>query len=111
MKILCVCRYGSVRSTAMAHVLKNQGNEAIAAGYDTLSPETMRMLMDWADFILIAEDFMIDNLPPVHNKPIVDVGIGPDVWGMDGIGQLVQEVKPLIEHALIKYHTGNIWNK
>ena len=81
MKILTICSAGTVRSVAMAHVLKyDYEHDAVAAGYDTNSPETFKMLADWADLILPMTPGHAKALPKgvEHKTHVLD--IGPDIW-------------------------------
>lgn len=81
-KILCVCKGGDVRSVAMAYFLKHGKNEdAIAASYQFNSPETLKLLMDWADIIMVAEDYMRNRLPIGNASKVKSIDIGPDIWG------------------------------
>jgi len=41
MRFMCVCQGGNVRSVAMAIALKNAGQEALAAGWETAAGETL----------------------------------------------------------------------
>lgn len=64
MKILCVCDYGVNRSVHIAHVLKFRGNhDTLAVGINTSSPETIAMLADWADLVILTDDVQRVYLP------------------------------------------------
>jgi predicted protein tyrosine phosphatase len=84
MKYLCVCAGGNVRSVALAYVLKHElkGHEAIAIGGLTASKETVEMLCEWADFIVLMESHMTHFIQPKYNAKIKCVDVGPDVWGV-----------------------------
>ena len=94
MKILCVCNGGCVRSTALAEYLKgHHGHDAIAVGTFWSSPDTLRMLCEWADLICPVDIRATDNLPvedtqrwvraPVWDYPqkLRVIPIGVDHWG------------------------------
>ena len=53
MRILCVCDHGSNRSVHVADQLRFRGHETIPVGVQHLSPETVAMLVDWADRIIL----------------------------------------------------------
>lgn len=85
MKILTICSAGLVRSVSMAHILKQRyGQDAIAAGHDTNSQETLDMLSDWADRIIVmkpefAKGILKRNAHKIVNPELTNVG--EDVWG------------------------------
>jgi predicted protein tyrosine phosphatase len=82
MKVLCVCHAGYVRSAATAMILKNRGFDAIAVGVNHASPETLKMLGEWADRILLAEPSMIWKLNASHHGKVErSFTIGEDEWG------------------------------
>lgn len=84
MKVLTICSAGTVRSVAMAHVLKQFYEcDAIAMGHDSPNnnPKTVDMLTDWADLILIMQNGYEDVVPERNVKKIHQTHLGPDVWG------------------------------
>lgn len=56
MKILTICDQWNNRSVTLASQLKYWGNDVISAGLSTNSQETLHMLFEWADKIIITED-------------------------------------------------------
>lgn len=54
-RVLCVCDQGVSRSVNIAHLLKFLGYDALPVGVDTSSPETLKMLEDWADLIILTD--------------------------------------------------------
>ena len=83
VKILCVCDGGSVRSAALASVLKHHmGHEAIAIGRQCVSRATMVMMCEWADSIAIMHDGMIESIPDLLRPKIVNLEVGEDRWGL-----------------------------
>lgn len=56
MKILCICRKGDSRSTALAWLLKRKGHDAIAVGMRCMGRDTRKMMLDWAELILLLHE-------------------------------------------------------
>jgi hypothetical protein len=94
VKVLCVCNGGNVRSTALAEYLKgHHGHDAIAIGTFWSSPDTLRLLCEWADLICPVDTQHTDNLPVEDTKrwlnaplwhyihKIKVIPIGRDMWG------------------------------
>jgi hypothetical protein len=100
LKILCVCRSGNVRSVATKYCLNRKFyDDVIAVGCDKVSRETLRMLCEWADLILLAK--------PDHGKKIgqqfkhkINKGftIGEDTYG-SSVNLKLMEV---VEYQLVK---------
>ena len=81
MKILCVCRYGNVRSVALAYILKILfKQEAIAVGAKTSSDKTFKMMSDWADKIIFLTTRLDRYQLMKHNPKVILMDIGSDVW-------------------------------
>lgn len=101
MKVLTVCAYGNVRSSCLARQLKDwYFQDAIAAGLVANAPETLTMLFNWADLILLT-DMSLDPKNYIHS----DVGkekfqtfdVGRDRWGNPVDPELVQIMTDKIE--------------
>lgn len=54
-RVLCVCDAGVARSVNIAHLLKFIGYDALPVGVDTSSIDTLKMLEDWADLIILTD--------------------------------------------------------
>ena len=80
-RFLCVCQNGNNRSVFLAFRLKRHGYEALAAGWNTTSPETFGMLCDWADRIVVMEAAFIDRVPLGWHPKVTVMDVGPDKWG------------------------------
>ena len=96
-KILAVCIGGTVRSVAIKDVLNGTGKwDGLAASAISQTPETMKMLCDWAEVIVPVENKDLIHgtcsyphqekwaacvmwNPEYDNKRHV-IDIGPDVW-------------------------------
>jgi len=77
MKILCICENGNVRSVGLAYVLKTLfKHEAIAVGYKKVSVDTMRMLTEWADKIIV----LTDEFEITTNPKFIRFDVGKDIW-------------------------------
>ena len=102
MKYLVVCDGGNVRSHALAFVLKYHYNqEAIAAGRLHLSPDTMHMLSEWADMIILMRPNMINSIPTLyHSKVRKDIDIGDDRWGVSIHPELFDIVQQIAAYLI-----------
>lgn len=101
MKVLTICSAGSVRSVAMAHVLKHYYDcDAIAIGHDSPNnnPKTVDMLTDWADLIFIMDKGFEDLVPERHTKKVHPTHVGVDVWGNSLDPQLIKMVALMAKH-------------
>ncbi len=83
MKFLCICDGGNVRSQAMAVVLKEvHRQEAICIGRLRVSKETMAMLTNWADVIVVMQPHMETSVPMEFKNKIRCVDVGEDTYGI-----------------------------
>lgn len=93
IKILTMCRVGLSRSLAMTDVLKFHfwPVDVIPAGLSRNSPETLRMLVDWADHVILMRekfrDELIDLIGPIPEGKIKVCEVGPDIHGYAGAGR------------------------
>lgn len=56
MKILTCCFGGNVRSVGCKFVLHMKyGHDVLACGVDHNTPETIEMLCNWADYVIVME--------------------------------------------------------
>lgn len=79
MKILVVCDQGNNRSVMVAHHLKYWGHDVLTAGLKTNSLETIAMLYDWANRIILTEpQQMIATTDTDFLKKFQLWNIGPD---------------------------------
>jgi predicted protein tyrosine phosphatase len=100
MKFLCICKEGNVRSVAITYPLKRFGQEAIAAGWNSASADTLKMLCEWADAIIFMQLEYIQRLEEkmpmgFDHKKIVVVDVGPDTYGTpihDGLREYVTTI-------------------
>ena len=84
MKYLIVCDGGNVRSNALGFHLKwHHNREAIAIGRLYMSPETMEMMTNWADRIVLMQPHMAESIPEAYHDKIVVVDVGVDRFGIN----------------------------
>jgi hypothetical protein len=80
MKVLCVCDAGNVRSHALK-IACQPDHEALAIGRWFFSGETIDMLSEWADVIIVAEPDIENAIDARFHEKMWCVDLGPDVWG------------------------------
>ena len=90
-KILTVCCQGLVRSVALADVLKLHFEpvDVIPVGYseNANSEETLVILCDWADYIIVMEKHIKERLAErvglvyLSNFSVFTCEVGPDTYG------------------------------
>lgn len=81
MKILCLCNGGICRSVSMAGVLKYEyQKDALAASLDKNTPETLHLLMTWAERIVVMERGLVQLVPEPHHPKLILVNVGHDRW-------------------------------
>lgn len=91
MKILCVCSQGNKRSVYTRYIL-NHSHDVLALGVDVNTSETVTLLCEWAEIILIAEPFMRKKLPVKYHKKIDSkFTIGPDIYPVN-VGGILKEI-------------------
>ena len=96
-KILCVCQNGNCRSVATRYCLKKRGyKNVIATGWNDTSEETLTMLCEWADTILVAKPYHGDMLPSGKEKIDTVFTIGEDRW----LNPLNKELHEIINKQL-----------
>lgn len=82
MKILTMCQGGNVRSVALAARLKGlHGHDAVACSWEFNTPETIKMLCQWAEMIVVMEAVFVKYIPVEFGKKIHYCDVGPDRWG------------------------------
>lgn len=81
-KVLCICRNGQVRSVAARYILSMmfEFRKVIACGWELNDKDTVQMLYDWADVVLIVGRPSEWNLPLPKDK-VRAIDIGPDIYG------------------------------
>ena len=99
-RILIVCQGGNVRSVHVAYVLKYYYKlDALSASWERNSIATLRMLMRWADVIMIVEQEHLQYVPQEFHRKTSLIPLGPDQWGIR-YQDLVQTVCDLLQNTL-----------
>jgi predicted protein tyrosine phosphatase len=100
-KIVCICRGGQVRSVAARHILADRYGfkKVLSCGWEKNDSDTVQMLCDWADYILIVGSTMHWRFStPLPKTKLID--IGPDIWGSynhpDLLAKLESKIKELL---------------
>lgn len=77
----------------------NHHHDVLTLGCDVNTPDTIKMLAEWADRILLAEPQMRKQLPvKTHKKIDTEFTLGPDVWPTN----LLQTLKTVCYRKLKK---------
>lgn len=103
MRALAVCAYGNVRSGCLSRQLKDwYFQDALAAGLVANTPETLKMLFEWADVILLT-DTSLDPKNYVHSdvgkEKMYNFDVGKDRWGNPIDPELIQIMTDKIEQS------------
>jgi predicted protein tyrosine phosphatase len=82
-KVLCVCSAGLLRSPTMAVVLSqepyNFNTRAAGISQEYALIVVDDVLLHWADEIVVAEDWMKEELAPQVDKPVYSLQL-PDIY-------------------------------
>lgn len=108
MKILTMCAGGQVRSVGLKYRLTyHHGHEALACGQDSNSPETIEMLCEWADYIVVMtkeyEKFIPEKYHLKENgeRKLYCYDVGVDRYGYAFHPELQQMLEGMIQqHGL-----------
>ncbi len=95
MKILTLCDQGNNRSVQFAHLLKYWNNDTLSAGLKTTSVETLTMLYEWADIIILTEDVQV--IPDKYSEKALLLNVGPDTYPRPFNPMLHKKAKELLE--------------
>ncbi len=80
-KVLCLCRGGNSRSVGLGCTLKYVfGHDAVAAGFEGNSAETLEMLYNWADIIVAMREFFMEKVPEQYRDKLRFVEVNEDVY-------------------------------
>lgn len=97
MKILCVCDQGNNRSVTFAQILKYIPEfETLSAGLKTNKPETLEMLFEWADKIIVPQEELLALIPNQYTHKIKFYDIGPDIYPRPFNKELYNKVKEIM---------------
>lgn len=101
-KILTICAGGNVRSVGLRYLLHYKyGHEVLACGQDANLPETIDMLCNWADYIIVVAEEYLPVVPEKYKNKLFLYNIGPDRFGYAFNPELLAISDKLIqEHGL-----------
>lgn len=98
MKVLTICQGGHVRSVGMKYLLRYKyGHEAISAGWETVSSDTLRMLCDWADVVVIMQPKFERYISPDFKEKLLCYDVGEDNYGNPFHPILLGSLEKMIE--------------
>lgn len=101
--ILCVCEHGNNRSVTMAWLLKYVENfETLTAGVGYHTPETLKMLYEWADVITVPERKLVDMIPKEYMSKVKFYEIGEDIYPRPFNKELLSKAQRLMEEDKIQ---------
>lgn len=75
-KILCIGRKGNNRSVALAYLLKLRGHDAIAVGMRCMRRDTRKMMLDWAEKIILLHNKCIEGVPEEYHNKLITYHVG-----------------------------------
>lgn len=81
MRILTICEGGACRSVALARMLKINRHDAIAASWARNSAETLHMLGEWAELVVVMQPEMLDKISNSLRLKAEVCDVGKDRWG------------------------------
>lgn len=97
-KILTMCAGGNVRSVALKYLLKYKyGHEALACGQDANSAETINLLCNWADYVIVMTEEYAKFVPDKYKDKLLCYDVGPDRFGYAFHPELLAISDKLIE--------------
>lgn len=102
LKFLTVCDAGMNRSHTLAIVLKQAFHEAHAIGRMNCEPETMEMMCNWADVIVLMEPHMKESIAEKWHDKLHVIDTGPDVYGRPGHPDLYKICREGAEYMFFK---------
>lgn len=96
--ILCICEHGNNRSVTMAHILKYVDNfETLTAGLAYHTPETLEMLFNWAEVIVVPEEKLLNMIPEEYKHKVKFYNIGEDIYPRPFNKELYAKAKDLMD--------------
>lgn len=105
MKVLVVCDEGNNRSVTIAGQLKYWYHDVLTAGLARNSPETIKMLCDWADRIIITHTNQ--PIPPDFSEKVQLWNLGPDTYPRPFNPNLLQKVRTLMQEHRDEYRNDS----
>lgn len=98
MKVVTMCQGGNSRSVACGFLLKYKyGMDAIACSWQKNSPETLKMLFEWADAIIIMQEIFRQFVPVEFHPKLYVIDVGEDIWANGLHPDLIQKCDGLLQ--------------
>ena len=102
MRILCLCQQGNSRSVALAFLLKRHYHaDALAAGLVTASKETLDMLYDWAEHIIVTDKELVAMVPENVQGKLHLWDVGTDIWFRRPARSLTRKLYDYMEQNVV----------
>lgn len=93
-----MCQRGVIRSVGLARRLRDKHSiNAIPAGWESMHADTLDMLYEWADWIVIVEPYMWEKIPKQFHGKTRLAPIGRDVWPHSGDPDLQKKYAEWLE--------------
>ncbi len=98
MNILTLCQRGNNRSVVLATILREEykQKDVISQGIFSSSQETLVMLYEWADKILVVEEKFTGAVHPEYRDKVVLINLGPDQWGYKHHPDLERKIRNIL---------------
>ena len=119
MKVLCICNHGNNRSGSMAKVIRTSNgkclgvgeeytkeyskHEAIAIGAHCSQDDTLKILIDWSDFVVDMSDeieFVQKKLKTLCEDKYKRFDVGFDIYGSNSHPELLSKCEEWIKGKL-----------
>lgn len=102
MKVCVMCQGGNSRSVACGYLLKYEyGIDAVACSYERNSAETLKMLFDWSDAIIVMETYMTQHIPDPYKDKMYILDVGEDRWCNSLHPDLLAKLRPMLQKLVV----------
>ena len=99
MKVLCMCAGAVSRSVGLAYLLKYRyGHDALAVSHEKNTVETIDMLSNWADRIIVVQPHYAKHIPEKYHSKLGVYDVGLDRW----VNALHPELHQVLETYIAK---------
>lgn len=97
-----MCAGGNVRSVGLKYLLKYKyGHESLACGQDANSSETIEILCNWADYVIVLTEEYSKFIPEKYKTKLLCYNVGVDRFGCAFHPELLDILdRMIIEHGL-----------
>lgn len=103
-KFLCCCSGGKVRSVAAKYILNDRHGlkGVLAVGLDKTDADTLAMLFDWADVILVVgEGGLVGKVPAGWQSKVRHLDVGEDTYHNYANGKLNEKLGCLLSPLVV----------